>query len=89
MLDFGKKENDGFIDGAARRIKDAAINIVIIGLIIWLWRDFTGSIREGNYIKTFKYLLVVAIISVWVIIDHEHKRNTAITPFEVDYSSGY
>lgn len=84
---FGKKENDGFLDGLARKIKDLGITLIIIFIIAYVWDDFIRAIRERNYPKLFKYSLITTILIVWIAITKKVEKDNTITPYNTDYSN--
>ena len=84
---FGDKENDGFLDAVLRKAKNIGITLIAIVIIAYIWDDFTRAIRERNYPKLFKYLLVTTILIVWIAIAKKIEKDNAVTPYEVDYSS--
>jgi len=60
---FGKKENDGFLDGFARFVMNFVLIFFLVSVIWYLISEVINAFRYGQWQKIISW--VVAFIIIW------------------------
>ena len=88
MFDFGKKENDGFIDGMARYIKDAVITFVTLYFIYWVIKDFFTAIITFNVKKLVIYGSIICFLYLMAFMGKVQREDFKSRPdshYQINY----
>ena len=88
MLNFGKPENDGFIDGAARYVVDALKTTIILFLIYLVLKDFFTAIIRFNVKKLVIYGSIICFIYLMAFMGKKQKEDFKSRPnstYQIDY----
>lgn len=85
---FGKKENDGFLDGMARSLANVAITWVVIFSFWYSIKDFYTAIITFNVRKLTMYAIGITFFALLIHFMQQHKKDFKSRPnrtIKVDY----
>ena len=85
---FGKKENDGFLDGLARSAVSIVTTWAVIFLVWYSIKDFFTAIFTFNVAKLLRYALLAIFFALLIHFMQQYKKEFKSRPnrtIEVDY----
>jgi len=88
MFDFGKRENDGFLDGLARYVKDLAVLAAVLYVIHWVIKDFFTAIITFNIKKLTIYGLIICFMYLMAFVGKKQREDFKSSPeetYQIDY----